>query len=252
MILVLGGTYDSRKLVEGLLVRGRQVIYSSVTAYNVDELPEVEGLSVMIGALDKTAMDRVIAEKRITCLIDATHPYAREVSVNAIAACETAGVSYLRMERARMQDDGETTLGFPDYGAMVDYLADQNGQVLLTTGSRQLEAYDRLPKDRLVIRVLPTAKVLAKCEDLGYNPRQIVAMQGPFSYEMNAAMMEQYQIRFLTTKDSGAVGGVDEKIRAARDRGVKVLYIKRPEIDYPQVAGDVGETLALIDRENLR
>ncbi|MDO4288953.1 MAG: precorrin-6A reductase [Eubacterium sp.] len=252
MILVLGGTYDSRKLVEGILEQGKQVIYSSVTDYNVGSLPEDAGLRVRVGAMDEAGMAALIEDQGVTCLVDATHPYAKEVSLNAIAACEAAGIVYLRMERKRMADDGETTLGFSDYDAMVDYLLTQEGQVLLTTGSRQLEAYDRLPKDRLVVRVLPTAKVLSKCEALGYNPKRIIAMQGPFSYEMNTAMMAQYKIRFLTTKDSGVVGGVDEKIQAARDMGVKVLYIKRPDIRYPRVAGDVSETLGLLASEDLR
>ncbi len=251
MILVLGGTYDSRKLVEGLLDLGRQVIYSSVTAYNVSSLPISERLESIIGALDEAGLRQVIADRAVTCLIDATHPYAGEVSVNAIAACEKEKIPYLRMERERMKDDGEKTLGFKDYDAVVDYLLKHEGKVLVTTGSRQLEAYERLPKERLIIRVLPTAKVLAKCESLGYNPKNIIAMQGPFSYDMNIAMLRQYRVRYLITKDSGEVGGVDDKLLAAEALGVRVLYIKRPEIEYPRVSGNVQETLAVIEEENI-
>jgi precorrin-6A/cobalt-precorrin-6A reductase len=115
--------------------------------------------------------------------------------------------------------------------------------ILLTTGSRQLEAFEGLPKDRTYIRVLPTAGVLKKCENLGYKPRQILALQGPFSVEMNVAIMKEFNIGFMVTKDSGDVGGVKEKIEAARIVGAKVLFIRRPAVAYPRQVSTVDEAV---------
>lgn len=241
MILVLGGTYDSRKLTERLLRDGHQVIYASVSQYNTDSLPKHPALGIHTGAMDKDAMCAFIAQNKIDVCADATHPYAKEVSLNAIAACREEKCMYLRLERPRIQED-ENCIGFDSYEAAVEYLAGQEGRILLTTGSRQLEAYATLPKERQILRVLPTSGVLKKCEALGYKPQNIIAMQGPFSSEMNQAMIRQYNIRFLTTKDSGEVGGVREKIAAAKMLGVKVVFIRRPDISYPKVFHTVEET----------
>src|SRR5665647_653412 len=122
-------------------------------------------------------------------------------------------VEYIRLERpSYMVNKGANILSYDTYEGARDYLigamgkGDQN--ILLTTGSRQLEAFEGLPKERTYIRVLPTVGVLKKCENLGYKPRHILALQGPFSVEMNVATMSEYNIGFVVTKDSGDVGGI--------------------------------------------
>lgn len=240
MILVLGGTYDSRKLTEALLEQGRAVLYSSVTAYNTTSLPESTLLEFNIGPLKKNEMESLMRSKKVTACVDATHPYAKEVSINAIEVCQKMDIPYVRLERPRLKVDGKNILGFPGYKEAVDFLKGTKGKILLTTGSRQLEFYSTLPKERLIVRVLPTSPVLAKCEGLGYKPNSIIAMQGPFSYNMNIELISAFGIRYLVTKDSGEVGGVDEKLRAAADTDVQIILIERPEVDYPVVFNTVG------------
>ncbi|MEG1905694.1 MAG: precorrin-6A reductase [Bacteroidales bacterium] len=240
MILILGGTYDSRKLTEALLNTGYRVLYSSVTEYNVKSLPKNDHLEIAIGKLEQDGLYDLIINQKIEACVDATHPYAGEVSHNAIDACFKAGIHYLRMERPRLIDDGANVFGFDTYEEAVKYLNKKEGKILLTTGSRQLEYYEPIPKERIVIRVLPTSSVLKKCEDLGYKPKSIIAMQGPFSYQMNVNMIREYNIRYLVTKDGGNVGGAAEKINAASDCDVQVIFIKRPTIDYPIVCSDIN------------
>ena len=115
------------------------------------------------------------------------------------------------------------------------FLQKQRGNVLLTTGAKELGAFAALEPDRLFPRVLPTHASLSACEALGIPHRNILALQGPFSQEMNAAMLAQYQIRWLVTKDGGAVGGYEEKYAAAQERGVPVILIRRP--------GDSGSSM---------
>ncbi|MEG0377990.1 MAG: precorrin-6A reductase [Eubacterium sp.] len=246
MILVLGGTYDSRKLTEALLEKEQQVVYSSVTEYNTSSLPDSHLLTQSIGCLDEKGLCALIADKKITACVDATHPYASEVSVNAINACSRMSIQYVRMERPRLMDDGKNVRGFSSYEEAVVYLKQQEGNILLTTGSRQLEYYQPLSKERLIIRVLPTSKVLKKCEDLGYKPKNIIAVQGPFSYAANVNTIKEYDIRFLVTKDGGDVGGGAEKLKAAADLGVQTVFIKRPQINYPMVRSDVQGIMEIL------
>jgi precorrin-6x reductase len=122
------------------------------------------------------------------------------------------------------------------------YLVDTEGRILLTTGSKELGAFREIPADRLYVRVLPTAAGIAACEQAGIPYRNIIAMVGPFSQEMNAATMRQYQIAWMVTKDSGKAGGFDEKMEACRETGARPVVIERPR----ECGLSMEEVLALI------
>ena len=91
------------------------------------------------------------------------------------------------------------------------------GNVLLTTGSKELKVFTEIPsyRDRLYARVLSLPSVVETCSEYGFEGKHLIAMQGPFSREMNEAMLRQYQCSYLVTKDSGKAGGFEEKIQAA-------------------------------------
>ena len=108
-------------------------------------------------------------------------------------------------------------------------LKTREGNILLTTGAKELPAYAELPPERLFPRVLPSLDSIAACEALGIPHRNIIAMQGPFSREMNAATIRQYEIRILVSKDGGGPGGFAEKAAAARETGAELIVIRRPE-----------------------
>ena len=108
------------------------------------------------------------------------------------------------------------------------FLAGTEGNILLTTGAKELPAFAALDKTRLFARVLPTHEGIAACEALGIPHRNIIAMQGPFGTALNCAVMEQYHIAWLVTKDGGRAGGFAEKLEAARRTGAKVALIRRP------------------------
>lgn len=247
MILVLGGTLDSRLLTELLLEEGKAVCYSSLTNIATDQIAENPLLTKISGQLDAGTLRETITIYNINLCIDATHPYAREISENAIWACEAMNIDYIRLERPSNIDDGSDIMVYNTYEEARDYLIGAMGNsdknILLTTGSRQLEAFEGLPKDRTYIRVLPTVGVLKKCENLGYKARHILALQGPFSVEMNVATMKEYQIGFVVTKDSGDVGGIPEKVEAARLVDAKILFIRRPLLAYPRVISTVEDAV---------
>ena len=125
--------------------------------------------------------------------MDATHPYAKHVTASVKAACEAAGVEYVRLLRAASETDGAVTVESAAEAA--SYLLAREGRVLLTTGAKELPAYAALNPERLIPRVLPSHESLAACEALGIPHRNIIAMQGPFSKELNAAMIRQYAVR---------------------------------------------------------
>ena len=158
--------------------------------------------------------------------IDATHPYAQLVRENIRAACQKTGVPLRRVSRPKSEAAGCVEVETSREAA--DYPADTEGNILLTTGAKELSAFRALDSARLYARVLPTHESLAACEAIGLPHRNILALWGPFSRELNAALLGQYAIRWLVTKDGGSAGGFPEKIQAARQTETKVLVIRRP------------------------
>lgn len=138
--------------------------------------------------------------------VDATHPYAVEATKNIRAAANAAGVEYHRLLRAASTlPAGSVVLGSAAQAAQ--YLAATQGNVLLTTGAKELAAFAGLDAARLYPRVLPTVAGITACEGAGIPHRNIIAMQGPFTLELNLALMQQFHIRYLVTKDGGSAGG---------------------------------------------
>lgn len=109
-------------------------------------------------------------------------------------------------------------------------LEKMEGSILVTTGSKELEALRGLPgfAKRIFARILPQPEMVQKCMEMGLSGRHIICMQGPFSEEMNYAMLRETNARILLTKESGAAGGFPEKLRGARRAGAAVVVVKRP------------------------
>lgn len=190
-----------------------------------EELAGIPNLTVLTGRRDAAAMQALLQE--FDLCIDATHPYAAEASANIRTACTAAGVPLRRAARpaSAITDAAFAADTTADAAA---YLAGTEGNILLTTGAKELPAFAALDKTRLFARVLPTHEGISACEALGIPHRNIIAMQGPFGTALNCALMEQYQIAWLVTKDGGRAGGFAEKLEAARRTGAKVVLIRRP------------------------
>lgn len=232
MILVLSGTEDGRLIVEKLLDKNHSVIATTATNYGARLFKTHPNLKVISKRLDKEDMVDLTKKYNIKIIVDATHPYAAEVSKNAIEASEESDIKYFRFERKEITY--ENIDRFSSYEQVIKYLENKKENIILTTGSNNLDKFKNVNfKDNLYIRVLPTANVVKKCTDLGFLPKRILALQGPFSTDFNKAMYEFYNIKYIVTKDSGDIGGTNEKIKAALDMNIRVLLIDRPQIDYP-------------------
>ena len=222
-ILLFGGTTEGRLLAKELTGLGHDVDVCVATALGAEELREIP-CAVRVGRLSARQMAQAAAGYDL--VLDATHPYAVEASENIRQACDIAAVPLRRCLREASETDGSIRMGSSAEAA--DYLRDKPGNVLLTVGSKELPAYAVLPPERLYPRVLPTHAALEACEALHIPHRQILALQGPFTMEMNVAMLRQYDIRFLVSKDGGAAGGFPEKREAARRTGATLILVGRP------------------------
>lgn len=238
-VLLFGGTTEGRELAARLAVRGQRTILCVATDYGREVLePELLAnpcLDVRIGRMDAEEMRRLILEEEPGLVVDATHPYADQVTRNVREACEKTGRKCLRC--LRPQSGAESPEGgvvrVPSVQAAVEWLAARDGNILVTTGSKELAAFSQLPDfaTRVYSRVLPTLPSLSACLDQGLSGRHIIAMQGPFSEETNRSQLAEFNCRFLVTKDTGDNGGFREKVRAAGEAGAVALVIDRPETE---------------------
>lgn len=219
---------------ERLSAAGRDHIVCVATEYGELVMQPDEHADVRRGRLDAEEMRKLISEEA-SAVFDATHPYAVAVSENIRSACESSGTGYVRI--LREDSEAEFTDGvsiFDDAASCAQALSSTEGNILLTTGSKDLAVYAADPevRSRLFVRVLPSEESIRLCGEAGISGRQIIAMQGPFSCEMDRAVMRQYDIGVLVTKASGAAGGFPEKLRAARECGVPAFVIGRPAAEH--------------------
>ncbi len=231
MTLMFAGTSDAREYAARLADKGEKLIICTATAYGASLIGAHENIKKVYGQpFHAQEIERLAESEGITKIIDATHPYAQEISANIVSVCTRRQITLERYERESYFKADSDVVFAKDYDAAAKSLANTQGKILLTIGSRRLTAFVKhVEISRMVIRVLPTSKVLTECESLGFIPAQIIAAQGPFSQDFNASIYDDYGIKHLVTKDSGSVGGVAEKVLPALERDIHVVVIKRPE-----------------------
>lgn len=228
-LCVFAGTSEGRGLVELLCGQKVRVTVCVATGYGETLLPEAENVMVSARRLTAEEMTALFAAEGFDCVIDATHPYADAVTENICAACQATGTQYLRLAREQGGVDNGAVF-VEDADAAVEYLNSTQGNILLTTGSKELSRYAGIDgfDRRVYARVLPMEDSLRACRQAGLPPAHILAMQGPFGREMNLAMLRSVSARYMVTKLTGHAGGLEEKLAAARELGVTVVAIGRP------------------------
>ena len=224
-ILIFGGTTEGRLLAGELAAAGEEVTVSVATELGAEELKGTD-CQVLTGRMTPEEMEQVVV--RYDKVIDATHPYAEIVTQNVKAACEKTQVPYERIEREASSAHVEC-VRVASVEEAANYLVGKAGNILVTTGSKELRKFAVLPPEQVFARVLPTHEALDICEELQLPHRNIIALQGPFTRELNEAMIRQYSIRWMVSKDGGSIGGFEEKLASAEATGVNLILVDRPK-----------------------
>ena len=223
--VVFSGTTEGRRFSQKLAALGAEVTVCVATPLGAEEQGRMAGITVHAGRLLPDAMAALLAGADLC--VDATHPYAVDATQNIRAAAAQAGVEYRRLLRAQSPLP-EGCAVFETAAQAAAYLAGTAGNVLLAIGAKELAAFAALDPARLYPRVLPTPEGIAACEAANIPHRNIIAMQGPFSLALNVALMQQFGVRYLVTKDGGAAGGFAEKVQAAARTGAQLVVLRRP------------------------
>ena len=299
-ILIFSGTTEGRELAEFLRNRQVDVIVSVATEYGRDcmDVESSSNVSVRTGRMDEAQIRQFLTTQKIDLVVDATHPFAAEVTKNVEQACRMAGTEYIRCvrERQNWDDKGERVVRVESVPEAVEYLQNTTGNVLIATGSKELKEYTRIAgckercyarvlstqvsveesirlgfegkhliamqgpfskelnlamltgnvliatgskelkeytriagyKERCYARVLSTQVSVEESIRLGFEGRHLIAMQGPFSKELNLAMLRAVDARYFVTKESGKSGGFLEKVQAAEEAKAVLVVVGRP------------------------
>lgn len=228
-VLVFAGTTEGYEICRFLADHQVQTMGFAATEYGGKSLTENEYLTVQTGRLDEAAMEQVFSQEKPEMVLDATHPYAAEVTVNIRTACEKTQTLYRRVLRESGSHEDKAVY-VESVQAAAQYLDQTQGNVLLTTGSKELAGFTGMKdyQERLYARVLSLPNVMQACAELGFEGKHLIGMQGPFSRELNAAMLRQYHCKYLVTKDTGKAGGFQDKIDATLECDAVSVIIGRP------------------------
>jgi Precorrin-6x reductase len=236
MIILLGETAAAREICEYLENRGLE--FRRMQAWTEKTCPQT-----------------------LSLVIEASHP-SKRVKFDVLSQwCEQEGIPYLRLERPETIIPASSLI-YPVFSweEVLHVLEERVGAlhrerkrlvtIFVTTGSHQLESIVRSPfakLARLVVRVLPEGRLVQKCQDMGIPPRDIVAMQGQFSKEVNRVLFKFYGADILLTRDSGSAGGTDTKISAALELGLETVLVKRTKANSGLTVSNVNELLDWVD-----
>ena len=239
-VLVFAGTTEGRELAELLADSNIKCSVCVATDYAL-ELMNDKRLDVNCGRLTEEEMEVLMRDGKFDVVVDATHPYAQIVSQNVRQAADKESISLIRLLRSTESAE-EGFVSFKTHEECSAWLSFQTGNILLTTGSKDLGSYakNETIKNHLFVRVLPGEESIRLCTANGITGRQIIAMQGPFSAQMNECILREYSIDWMVTKISGHAGGFEEKVEAAKKAGVGVCAILPPSenVCQTEISGD--------------
>ncbi|WP_211243620.1 cobalt-precorrin-6A reductase [Paracoccus hibiscisoli] len=224
-VLLLGGTTEASRMAALLAEAGVDAVFSYAGR---TAAPVAQPLPMRVGGFGGAeGLGRYLRDQRITHLIDATHPFAAQISRNADAACHAAGVPMLMLRRPAWQA-GPGWTQVADIAGAVAALPVTPTRVFLAIGKQTLAPFAALPH-RWLLRLVdaPDAPPLLHAE--------VVIARGPFDVAGDRALMAAHGITHLVAKNSGGAGA-SAKLQAARDLDVRVIMIDRPPApDRPQV-----------------
>ncbi|MBO7719181.1 MAG: precorrin-6A reductase [Methanosphaera sp.] len=235
--MVMSGTSDATKVIEFLHEdKNNYIIATTVTDYGAEIAKSAGANEVISKALKEEDFIDVIGEKNVEALIDATHPFASVATETAISSCQKAGIRYIRYERASTvlpeSDLIIKVATFEEAAAKAkELLVNEEDKIMHLAGVMRLKTtVDQIDANKVIARVLPNNFSITKTLECGVPAENIIAMQGTYSKELNMALMKEYNVSAIITKESGESGGAETKINAALELDIPTILVLRPEI----------------------
>jgi precorrin-6x reductase len=231
MILLAGGTSEAIEIARALDRAKSLYVMTVATEYGYGETVKKVAGKVLKGPFNRQDFEKLINDYSVETVLDATHVYAGELRLELAGAAHSAGIRLVRFERPAGSVESNPAIEcFDDPAALGAWARDKDfKRIFVSTGIKGLQALARhLDPDRIYVRLLPANESITAALNAGLKQSHIIAMEGPFSRDLNEALFRHLQIDLLVTKDSGEAGGFSAKIEAAVKIGFRVAVLKRP------------------------
>ena len=235
-LLILGGTTEARDLAEQVAQAGIPALYSYA-----GRTAEPEGLPIptRIGGFGGTdGLATYLEETGITHIVDATHPFAKTISRNAVLASDRTGVPLIALTRPEWEAaEGDVWINAPDMHVAVAALDTEPQRIFLAIGRKEIGLFATKPQHFYLLRLVD-----APSTPPPFPNHEVVVAKGPFNEADDLALLQQHQIGLVVAKNSGG-DGARAKIDAARRLGLPILMIDRPTLPERREAHSVRDVL---------
>jgi len=201
---------------------------------------------IRVGQLSSQSLPGFVDQWQVSCILDASHPFASEISRLAIALAQTQSIPYLRYERETVdcthQAADPSVILVDSVESLISSDILRYQRVLFTVGYRYLSQFSHLrPDARLFARILPSVEAIAGATAAGFAPADIIALRPPVSAALEAALWQHWKITRVVAKASGVPSGEATKRKLADQLGVRLILIQRPQLVYPNQTNSVIE-----------
>jgi precorrin-6A/cobalt-precorrin-6A reductase len=238
----LGGTSDANRLADAVARLGWDAIYSYAGR---TEAPMAQSLPTRSGGFGGArGLADYIRQQNITHVVDATHPFAAEMSRNAIAACAETGAALLALERAPWtKTPGDTWVEVVDETAAAAALPDRRTSVFLAIGRQHLAAFSGKPQHAYTLRFVDAPAAALPLPDA-----RVIVSRGPFTLAGDLELMRSRGIEWVVARNAGG-SGARAKIDAARELGLPVVMIARPILPERPRTESIEDVLAFLGHD---
>ncbi len=243
-IWLIGGTQESAALAIALSQAQLPCTVSVTTATARHLYQETASLRLVVSRFNSQTLCDFLRQEQIVGILDASHPFAVEISQQAIAAATQYQIPYLRYERPALSSACEPVIERDSFAALLAGDELQGQRVLLTVGYKPLALFAPWQhRSTLFARILPSVVALEAALAAGFSRDRLLALHPPIPLELEKALWQHWGISLVVTKASGQPGGEAIKRTVAAELGVKLVVIARPVLAYPQQTSDLGKAL---------
>ncbi|MGV7212343.1 cobalt-precorrin-6A reductase [Bradyrhizobium sp. UFLA05-112] len=234
--LILGGTSDANALATEIARAGVDAIYSYGGRTRV---PAGQPLPIRTGGFGGVSgLADYIRQEGVTHVIDATHPFAAEMSRNAALACEETQTPLIALERAPwMKAPRDNWIEVEDLAAAVAALPEEAARVFLAIGRQHIAPFGERPQHTYTLRFVDPSEATLPFE------AEIIVSRGPFTFEGEVELLRSRGIAWIVARNSGGEGA-RAKIDAARALSLPVIMIARPRLPERLRVESVAEVMA--------
>jgi precorrin-6A/cobalt-precorrin-6A reductase len=242
-ILILGGTADANRLAAAVAgSAGIDAVLSYAGRTDNPTPPPIRWRVGGFGGID--GLEDYLRAEKIDRVVDATHPFAAQMSAHAVAACATAGVPLLGLERAPWQrEPGDRWVEVADLADAAEALGAAPRRVFLGIGRMHLKSFAAYQQHAYLVRLVDPPRA-----PLPLQNAEVIVARGPFDRAADRAMLMQHRIDIVVAKNAGG-NAASAKIEAARDLALPVVMVRRPLVPQRQTVETVAEVLRWLDHD---